>query len=953
MIARLGLASLFIAAAAAADYGRLPLAFEENRGQTDARVRFLARAADHTVFLTGSSAVLRFSGGAIRMRFAGGRPGTIEGAARLPGETNYLGPRRVAGIPRFARVRYRQMWRGIDVVFHEAAGQLEYDFNVAPGADPRAIRIDFEGASRITQDGARIVLHTGAGELRQRAPVIYQDGRPIQGRPLLRGRSVRFEIAAYDHRRPLVIDPVLSYVTRFGARSSIGLVNFQAPPQAPLNGRDRGGTAIAVDAAGNAYVAGSAFTADFPTTPGAFQPSITENPNADPRFTPTNDAFIMKINPAGSALVYSTFLGGTGDDVATGLAIDADGNAYVCGATSSVDFPITPGAFQTNHPVLAGVIRYTGFVAKLNANGSALAYSTYLGGSSTEDVRAIALDSAKNAYVTGVTLSKDFPVTQGAYRSTINFSGAAIAYAAKINDSGSALVYSTFLGDSIILVPPAEPLFVTNAIAVDAAGNAYVGGAANRPDYIVPTPGAYQTQPGSAFVIKLNAAGSAAVFSTFLGAAQGLTGVDAVAVDGAGNVYAAGHTNASNFPTTAGVFEPSVDPAFPNTVSQGRYPPYGFVTKLTPDGSGLIFSTYIGGGGSIIVGAIGVDAKGDVFLAGSADASSFLTTPDAVQPCLGDPYGYSNAFLMKLDPAGSSLLYSTFLGGNVREQGFGLALDASGNAYVSGMADSTDFAPTPGAAGIPGGQAFIAKVDFSTPNPFGVSCVANTASMTPGPVAPGEIVSIFGKGLGPAAPQPGHITNSAFDTSLAGTQVLFDGVAAPLLMVSNYQINAVVPSPVRFRAQTAVRVLVNGKMTPPVTLAVVPLTPAIFTLNGRGTGQGAVLNQDGSINSPTNPAARGSIISVFANSAGFWYPAMGEGIVAPGPVDGNFGFSSVQVNGISQFPTPYFGNAPGEVTALWQINVPVPRNAPTGSYIPIRILASGIANGQRVTIAIK
>jgi len=786
-----------------------------------------------------------------------------------------------------------------------------------------------------------------SGELRQRAPVIYQGSARVAGGYIVRGHSVRFQVAAYDRRRPLIIDPVLSYNARFGARA--------LPPFGPenLNGYDRGGTAIAADATGNAYVVGSTFTADFPTTPGVFQPNLKTGATQQ-----LNDVFILKLNPTGSALVYSTFLGGSDDDIGLGIALDPAGNAYVCGMTRSKDFPVTSGAFQTVSQEVASSA-YTGFVAKLNAAGTALVYATYLGGPSTigTDVRSIALDAASNAYVTGVTNSVAFPVTAGAFQPTNPVTAGfppTAEFVAKLNPTGSALIYSTYLGPSASNFFFEPPPFANSAIAVDSAGNAYIGGAAYSYLGRFPTtPGAFQPTIGSStqqsgFVSKLNASGSALVFSTYLGGSF-FDGVDSLALGPDGSVYVTGHASSVDFPTTAGAFQTGQNPEFPS--SAVRYPPYGFIARLKPDGSGLIYSTYIGGGGAIIMGSIAVDGQGNAYVAGAADSSSFPVTPGSVQACQGDQFGYSNAFLLELDPTGSRLLYSTFLGGNVRDQGFGVALDAAGNAYVTGMSDSTDFAPTRGAAGIAGGQAFVAKIDLSVATPFEISCVANTASMVAGPVAAGEIVSIFGNGLGPADPLAGTVTNGAFDTSLAGTQVLFDGVAAPLLMVSNNQVNAIVPSPVRFRAQTVVQVEVNGQLTPARTLDVVQSSPAIFTLNGTGTGRAAVLNADGTVNSPANPAVRGSFISLFANSAGSWESSMGDGLVATKPRNLLIATAAVTMNG-TVANAVYVGNSLGSVSALWQINVLLPPNF-FGSLIQLHLLNNLNQTAQRVTISVK
>ncbi|MCU1235482.1 MAG: hypothetical protein JWP63_3449 [Candidatus Solibacter sp.] len=942
-------AAALAAAAPSPDYGKLPLQFEENRGQTDARVRYLARSAGRTLFLTQDGAVLSAAGEAVRLHWRGAnRHAAIEGVERRAGVSNYLGRRPLAGVPQFARVRYREVWPGIDVVFYGSGGELEYDFLVAPGADPRRIRLEFEGAREIRSDGGELVLSTAAGELRQRAPVIYQEGERVRGGYVLRGHQVSFALGEYDRTRALVIDPVLIYTARFGARAQPAI----AQP-AGLNGFDRGGAAIAVDGAGSVYVAGAAYTADFPTTAGVFQPDLHTS-TVPSNFLLPNDAVIMKLNPSGTALVYSTFLGGRGDDYATGIAIDPDGNVYVSGTTNSPDFPTTAGAIQ---PVAPEANLYKGFVAKINPDASKLLYATYLGSSGgVSEVRGIAIDSARNMYVTGAVLGSNFPTTPGAFRTT-GFPFAYTAFVSKINPAGTALVYSTFLGLGMSSIGAAQPPFSNMAIAVDAAGNAYVGGATGDPSFPV-TPGAFQTAPRrngnqpavtSGFATKVNPSGSDLVFSTYLGGSY-YDGIDALALGPDGSIYVTGHASSPDFPTTPGAFMTAPKPEFPPN-SVVRYPPYGFVSRLKPDGSGLIYSTYIGGGGSIIMGAIAVDALGNAFVAGAADSTSFPTTPGAIQPCLEDPNGYSNAILFELDPNGSRLLYSTFLGGNVRDQGFALALDNAGNAYLTGMSDSTTFVTTPGTAGIPTGQWFIAKVGLATPAPLGVTCVVNSASMVPGPLAAGEIVSVFGTGLGPANALAGTVVNSAFTTSLGGTRVLFDGVAAPLLMVSGNQINAIVPSAVRFRAQTTMQVEVGGKLMPAQTFDVAFASPAVFTLNGTGTGQAAALNQDGTVNSPNNPAARGSQVTLFANSVGAWQTVMGDGLVLSDAHPMPQVFVNPSINTVST-GVFYLGNSPGSVTALWQLNVLVPNNVFPNTALVVRIPGPNPLT-QRVTIAVR
>ncbi len=547
------LAGFALPAAAATDarvsesYGKLPLQFEANRGQTHKDVRFLSRGAGYSLYLTAGEAVLVLSepdadatrdargtqarsgakahgkSVALRMSLVGAaRKPVVTGVDELPGKANYfIGKDRSkwrTNVPTYAKVQYENIYPGIDLVYYGNQRQLEYDFVVAPGADPKKIVLGFKGAEKLQIDAeGNLVLHAAGADLRQHKPIIYQqiDGvrHEIAGGYVRKGANrVGFQVAAYDASRPLVIDPTLSYSTFLGG-----------------GGSDMAWR-VAADSDGNAYVTGQTTSFDFPTTSGAFQTVHGFD----------NDVFVTKLNPSGSALAYSTYLGGNNVDAGNGIAVDANGNAYVTGFTSSTDFPTTPGAFRA---VSGG-----GFVTKLDPAGSSLVYSTYL----NAPIGAIAVDAQGNAYVTG-TAGTDFQTTPGAFQPAL--AGSFDAFVAKLNPPGSGLVYSTYLGG-------------TNedhgkGIAVNAAGNAYVTGYTSSSNFPT-TPDAFQPaladQPGlvdveDVFVTILNTAGSAPVYSTYLGGAVGDTG-QGIAVDAANNAYVTGGTASSNFPTTPGVFQP-------------------------------------------------------------------------------------------------------------------------------------------------------------------------------------------------------------------------------------------------------------------------------------------------------------------------------------------------------------------------------------------------------------
>ncbi len=569
----------------------------------------------------------------------------------------------------------------MDLVYYGNQQQLEHDFIVAPGADPGSIRIGFEGAETISLDSqGDLVLASHSAEVQLKKPVVYQEvgkvRREILGRYVLKGaHQVGFNVVGYDASKPLVIDPILVYSTYLGGASV--------------------GTGVKVDSAGSAYVVGQTYWANFPITSGAFQTNIGVNGNS----------FVLKMNAAGTALVYSTFLGGSGPDYAMDIAVDSAGSAYVTGTTFSSNFPTTPGAFQTTF----NSDYASGFVSKLSADGSALVYSTYLGGSSGCDyTNDIAVDSAGSVYVTGGTTSTDFPTTSGAFQMSFGALpmcfGSTLtrnAFVTKLSTDGSALAYSTYLGGS--------GYDGGAGIKVDSAGSAYVTGATTSTNFPT-TAGAFQTTINgaqNAFVTKLNAAGSALVYSTYLGGngsdAAGGNG-NGIAVDSAGSAYVTGATTSTTFPTIAGAFQ---------TTLGGNQ--NAFVSKLSADGSALIYSTYLGRSGPDGGAGIAVDSAGSAYVTGDTSSTTFPTTADALQATYGG--GGLDAFITKLNPNGSALIYSTYLGGGGWDGSQGIAVDSAGSAYVAGFTESTNFPITSNALQntlIPPIAAFVTKIGIGT-----------------------------------------------------------------------------------------------------------------------------------------------------------------------------------------------------------------------------------------------
>jgi hypothetical protein len=700
-----------------------PLSFEANHGQTNLSVNFIARGNGYTLFLTPTESVMvlqqreamastdnfdllagmepsPIKQSVVRMKLEGANPGpAVNGMEQLPGIVNYFIGSDPAKwrtkIPTYAKVHYKDTYPGIDVAYYGNQGKLEYDLIVSPGADPNQIKLAFEGVSDIkVADSGDLLLTTALGDLRVQKPIVYQL-EPNGHKTLVAGNyiapststdTVQIQLAAYDQAKPLVIDPVVDYLTYLGGKLG------DANPR------------IAVDSSGNAYVAGMTGSLDFPTTPGVYDPSFNANPSC-PSITVTNttcidatgvnvnfDYFVAKINPTASTLLYATYIGGTGNEfLVAPIAVDLAGNAYVGGQTRSADFPVTPGAFQSSahhSPTClpSSNCSADGFLTKLDPTGSTLVYSTYFGGNSGDGVTGITVDSNGFLYVTGDFASTDFPITPGAFSSST-----VRGLLAKVNQSGTGLVWSTRLGI------PGSGFHDGRAIALDSNGNVIlVGGVQGT---IMPIVGAVQNTYGGnsdAFVWKFNPTGTALLFSTFLGG----SGVDwgyGVAVDATDNIYLTGYTQSPNFPTTANAYDQSH-----NGDSDI------FVTKLSASGSPIIYSTFLGGSGNDENRAdIVVDAAGQAHVAGGSLSPNF----PLVNAFDSTPAG-SEIVVAKLTSDGSNLVYSSYLGGAFGESRPSIALGPGGSIYLAaigstGLTTTTSvFQPTNKG----GDEIFIAKI---------------------------------------------------------------------------------------------------------------------------------------------------------------------------------------------------------------------------------------------------
>jgi hypothetical protein len=669
------------------------LRFDPNRGQFDAPVRFAASGRGYRLFLTRDGATLSLgrpdrphdrtvAGHAsttrnaqtsvVSLSIVGARPVEPSGIDKLAGASNYFvgadQSRWRSGVEGYARVRYAGVLPGVDVEYYGTGERrLEYDLVLAPGADPRAVELAFHGPAGVdlAADGSAKLRLTAGGDVQQPAPVAYQrDADGVATTVAVRYEqrsdgSLGFAVGGYDRRRALVIDPVLIYSTYLGGSGTE---------------EARG---VAVDAAGNTYVAGTTQSSDFPTA-SAFQGVNNGSP----------DVFVTKLGPNGASLIYSTYLGGSAADEPSHLAVDAAGSAYVTGYTLSNDFPTVPAAGGSGGGKDA-------FVAKLSPSGSALVYSKYVGGSGDEVGLSVNVDASSNAYVTGWTTSSNFPTRAPLQASN---QGGADAFLVKLTSGGSFL-YSTYLGGS--------SNDQADGVAIDAAGNVYLAGnttSTNFPTLLALQPALSGGQGGEdAFIAKITPSGSSLLYSTYLGG----TNIDAahgVVIDSAGDAIVAGETWSPDFPT--------VSPYQSNL----RGTIDAFAAKLNPTGSGLIYSTYLGGSALDWAEDVAIDPAGHVYLVGDSSSTDFpLVT--ALQPFGGGP---SDAFVAELGTSGASLVYSTYLGGSGLEYGHRIAVDSSGSATVAGFTNSTDF-PTwvalqPALDGA--GDSFVTRLSNSSQLPI-------------------------------------------------------------------------------------------------------------------------------------------------------------------------------------------------------------------------------------------
>ena len=956
---------------------KLPLRFEPAPNAAHSQSEFVAHGANLRLRLAAAENWMDWTDAtgrtaSVHTSLLNANPGAqIVPEDASPGSVNYFVGRKEnwrTGLPGFERMRTRDVYPGIDLVFHGNEGLIEYDFVISPNGDANRIRLRLAGQSdlRIDSEGS-LVIRTAAGEIRWKRPEIYQevDGHRVSvgGGFVLTGLDgVSFQISGYDKSRELIIDPVVGFASYLGQED------------------DDKAKGIAVDPAGNVYVTGVSSSIDLPTV-SALQANFggrAANPYS------AGDGFVAKFNSAGK-LIYLTYIGGSQDDGVSAIAVDAAGNAYITGATTSADFPVV-NAYQGRLRGVGGFGSYlrTGdaFVAKIGPAGDKLLYSTYLGGSQDDIAFGISIDGSGNAYIAGATVSPDFPVTSGSAQT--HFGGAGgepikpccngpewdpgDAFIAKLDPTGSKLIFATYLGGSLD--------DVAFTIGLDSSNNIYIGGCTISYDFPT-TAGALQrtfagTDPqnswqnfGDGFVAKLNSTGTAYAYSTYFGG-PGDDCVSSIAVDSSGDVYMTGSTSSQNLKTSAGAFQPryagySNLPFFQTEQLFGD----AFAAKLNPAGSALLYFSYLGGSANDGGTAIVVDAFGDAYIAGFADSPDFPTAGSPLQAKFGGDRGFAwlrnykpmgDAFLSIVNPSGTKLLYSSFWGGSADDSAGGLALDGQGNVYMAGGTDSSNMPLSAGAfqKTYGGGKADAFFAMFSGFGISGVSInkVANNASGTT-TIAANTWVSIYGTGLAPAGDARtwanSDFVNGQMPAALDGVSVAMNGKNAFVYYISGSQLNVLTP-PDLAAGSVQVVVTVGGTPSAPFTVPAAAYSTSLFEFgagpyaaaeHGNGTYLGPTSLYPGS----TTPAAPGEEIVLYGT---------GFGPTSVPIVSG----SETQSGTLPSNPTVLIGGLPAKVEFAglvfpgeYQFNVDVPTNAPDGdSAVEFQYQGQTTQSGVLITV---
>jgi uncharacterized protein (TIGR03437 family) len=874
-----------------------PILFEQNHGQAPGTVRYLARARGYRVQLESTGIVFDFGSNQGRLTFRSAKPSSIRGESQARAIRNYyLGSSASewqTAVPTYNTVRYRELWQGIDLVFR-ASPDLEFDLALDPGAEPELIEFQYEGFRKVDIDAAGdLLLEVADGVLRQHSPDVFQDGRRIRSRYVRRASNgIGIVLDSFDHSRPVLIDPRLTYASYLGGGSNEAL-----------------GTVVS-DAEGNYYVAGITDSTNFPSLPAG--------QTAAGNF----DLAISKFD-RNHTLIYSTILGGSASENVFSAVALADGTLYLAAATASTNFPRATGSTLGNGIAGTGVVR-------LSPTGS-LNGTAFVPAPSSGAGFGIALDGNRNVWITGGTTG--IAGQTGSIQASP--AGGQDVFIMRINAALAQVTYFTYLGT------PADEN--GTRIVVDAPGNVYVSG--NGGSAAFPTGPSPAFPAAGSFVLKIDPAANRILFATYLSGGGGGGGL---VLDGE-NLWVCVNSTGSGFAPTPDAMQSSYG---------GGATDAALVSVHSSTGR-LRYASYHGGSGNEFANHMVQDNYGNLVLIGTTLGAGTPVSQDALQPTFGG--GTGDAFVLVVD-GGGRRVYASNLGGSGSEAGAAVAVDPLGNVIAVGSTTSANFPVTPGAfqTRYTGTQPdiFIAHVEMAAAGDPSLArtAVQNAASFRGGPVAPGEIVTLYPRNAGPPALVTAALTaERRIATVIGGTRVLFDEIPAPMVYAVNGQISAVAPYEIgQTRQVTRIVVEFNGVRSRPVVIPVTATAPGIFTAAG-GTGQAAAVNENQTFNTEANPAARGSILVFFAT---------GEGQTNPAGVNGRLN----EFARFEDFPRPiagvtvtlggqpaeilYAGGAPGFLAGLMQFNIRVPQVVTAGNA-ELLIAMGGVTSAPGVTVAVQ
>jgi uncharacterized protein (TIGR03437 family) len=958
--------------------------FERNIGQASPEIKYLVRAQGYTLLLSerglryqlpdrSSTPAIEFVGAATHPSLD-----AIDPTSTLVND--YTGPRNswVTGAPCWSSIRYRNLYPGVDLMFYGQGSHLEYDVSVEPGGDPAQMAFALDSSMKPKIDAAGdLQLAVSSGTLTWHKPVAYQliaDRRePVDASFALSGNRVSFRVASFDRRYPLIIDPSLGFATYYGGS---GLNNARG---------------IAVDSSGNVLIAGGTTSGNLPgLSASSFQVD----------YMGSMDAFVAKMNGSGTALEWVTYLGGTGRDVAIAMAVDSSGNAYVTGATDSVDFPIYPsksGVVQGNYGGGGGDnYFYTigdAFVAKFDPTGK-LVWSTYLGGSLDDGGSAIAVDSSGNVYVAGATVSTNFPGVSSGFQPTFGGLGGeptleesgypsfdtGDAFVAKIDPTGTQLLAATYLGGSF------DDFAL--ALTLDSSGNVWVGGGTISRNFPLASPFQrtygggtnYNVQEifstGDGFISELSSDLKTLKYSTYFGGNED-DAISGIAVDSSGAIYITGATQSSNFPGASNSYS---GPSVSSTLNTSWVIGDAFVAKLQPGGAKIAYSFYLGGSGEDGATGLAVDAQGNVTIVGGTNSTDFCTpTSDAVSSKLNGggsttppPGFFSNVgdgFIARFNSSGT-ITYCSFIGGASYDILESLAQDSSGNIFATGETYSANFPTTSGVVQTANAGLYNAVVvKLTVSSGPAIAAVEGAGLSVPAvhSISANGLFTIFGSGLTAGKSQgltAADLVNDALPTNLANTCVQGGTTRWGLFYVSPGQINALA-GPVPSSGTVPISVITNcgtasEVATPALNVTVAVAAPEFLYFIANANGQnpvaaiqaksGAFIGAPGLIAGASfSPAHAGDVLTAFGVGWGPTSSTESIGTVASSAASVT-GSHSLTLGGATA-QVLYAGLTP-TFAGLYQVNFTVPSGLSAGNQ-PLALDVNGVATavGAYITVA--